>query len=80
MYSGRFERENMYSSRVVIPLDGENIPSIDFASGKDGEAHSILAIDISGTLYILGLWDTYQHKIPSIYKTGEVTPLRSGRM
>jgi len=69
----------MYSCRIVIPLDGDNVPSVDFASGKDGEAHAILAVDIRGTLYILGLWDTYQHRIPSIYKTAEPAPLRSGR-
>lgn len=36
--------------RRVLKLgpEGHNIPSIDFASGIDGEAKSILAVDIQG--------------------------------
>lgn len=77
---GRFIRDKIYNARVVIPLDGDNIPSIDFASDGKGDAVSILAIDIHGTLWILGLFDESREKIRSIHSTGDSTPLRRGKM
>jgi len=43
-----------HNQRRVFRLgdEGHNIPCIDFADGTDGEAKSILAVDILGNLYV----------------------------
>ena len=55
--------------RKVFRLGPEahNIPSIDFSSDSDGEAHSIVATDIVGSLWIIDIW-------------GEQTKLQRGRL
>ena len=44
--------------RKILKLgaEGHNIPSIDFTNDSNGEAHSILAVDINGNLWILDIW------------------------
>ena len=44
--------------RKILKLgpEGHNIPSIDFSSDSMGDAHSILATDINGNLWILEIW------------------------
>jgi hypothetical protein len=42
-------RRNNFRRVLKLGPEGHNIPSIDFASDIDGEAKSILAVDIQGT-------------------------------
>ena len=48
--------------------EGHNIPSLSFADDTNGEARSILAVDISGNLWIFGLYDGLCQRIPSIHE------------
>lgn len=43
--------------KMTLPLgeQGHNIPSVDFASGPDGDASHVLATDINGNLWIFNL-------------------------
>jgi hypothetical protein len=61
------------SFRKVLKLgpEGHNIPSIDFSNDSNGEAHSVLATDIMGNLWILDIWgdnEGVRERIPSIQK------------
>jgi len=63
---------HMTSFRRTLKLgsEGHNIPSIDFSNDSNGMAHSVLATDIAGNLWILDIWSTtYEKKrIPSIHR------------
>ncbi|GAP83515.1 putative pyridine nucleotide-disulfide oxidoreductase family protein [Rosellinia necatrix] len=42
---------------IMETLDkGSNIPSVAFGSGADGEATEVLAVDISGKLWVFSIW------------------------
>lgn len=65
-----FRRNNI---RRVLKLgpEGHNIPSITFAGDADGEARSILAVDIQGTLWILDIWGEEKQQIRGIHSRTE---------
>ncbi|KAH8586312.1 hypothetical protein B0O99DRAFT_73683 [Bisporella sp. PMI_857] len=61
-----FRRSN-YRKIIRFPPMTSNIPSIDFYSDQAGEATSIIAIDILGTVSIQALGMNSLQRIPSIY-------------
>lgn len=60
--------------RLKLPLTdiGDNIPSISFASDQDGEAFSVVASDIRGALWFLGIWDRTLKRLPMVLSSVNV--------
>ena len=61
------------SFRKVLKLgpEGHNIPSIDFSNDSNGQAHSVLATDIVGNLWIFDIWGDNQEstrRLPTMQK------------
>lgn len=55
--------DRTWSGKRVLKLGevGHNVPSLSFADDHRGEAHSILAVDITGNLWMFDLYgDEYQ--------------------
>lgn len=65
-------RWNSFRRVLKLGPEGHNIPSIDFANDSNGDAHSILATDIVGNLWLLDIWgdeaENPTKRIPSIHK------------
>jgi hypothetical protein len=63
-------RWNSFRKVLKLGPEGHNIPSIDFSNDSNGEAHSVLATDIVGNLWILDLWGNAEVKrLPTIQKS-----------
>lgn len=45
---------------------GDNIPSISFASDKDGDAMTVVASDIRGALWFLSIWTDAWKRLPTV--------------
>lgn len=62
-----FKDLRAWNMRRVIKLgvEGDNLPSIDFANDMEGEAHSVIATDIHGNLWILEIWGDKKTLMPS---------------
>lgn len=58
----------VYNCVKVLELGetGSNIPCISFVSGENGYAISVLAVDITGHLWTLGIWDDTRERLPPI--------------
>lgn len=75
-YMGSVRARRTWSSfRKILKLtEGHNIPSIDFSSDSNGDAHAVLATDILGNLWILDIWqdggdpENWVKRIPSMHK------------
>ncbi|KAI0107533.1 hypothetical protein GGR51DRAFT_559336 [Nemania sp. FL0031] len=52
------QREHSYHLIVETGAQGNNIPNVAFSSNANGDAVEVLAIDISGKLWILSIWPT----------------------
>lgn len=62
------ERNHNFRRVLALGPQGHNVPSVTFASNK-GEAESVIATDILGNLWILGIWDNKNDKeLPSLYE------------
>lgn len=59
-----------FSTKKVYKLgpEGHNIPAVEFAGDSNGDACSVLGCDISGNLWIFGLYDRTIQRIPSIHE------------
>ncbi|KAJ8132343.1 hypothetical protein O1611_g1281 [Lasiodiplodia mahajangana] len=62
-----------YSYRLILETgdEGDNIPNVAFSSDADGVAVEVLAIDISGKLWILNIWPLFETPhwyVESLYK------------
>lgn len=62
------DRSNNFRKVLKLGVEGHNIPSIDFSNGSNGEAHSVLATDIVGNLWILDIWGDEVKRMPTIQK------------
>ncbi|KAL3419222.1 hypothetical protein PVAG01_09444 [Phlyctema vagabunda] len=56
---GSKQPDRSRNQRRVISLvaEGHNIPSLDFSDDKDSKAHSVVAVDILGNVWVLGIWE-----------------------
>ncbi|KAI8961855.1 hypothetical protein F5Y11DRAFT_348066 [Daldinia sp. FL1419] len=54
--------------RIILETgpNGSNIPNIAFSNDQNGEADSIIAIDINGTLWIMDIWHFYGKNVVQI--------------
>lgn len=65
-------REHGYHFIFEIGWRGNNIPNVAFSNNADGDAAEVLAVDISGKLWVLDLksfFDTPHMVVESLYKT-----------
>lgn len=67
-------RERSYQFIFEIGWRGNNIPNVAFSSNADGDAAEVLAVDISGKLWVIDLkscLDTPHRIVDSLYKVHE---------
>lgn len=69
----RSEERTKSGGRRMFDLGdrGHNIPSLSFADDQHGEAHSIAAVDIGGTLWMFSLFDDDHQLFPGL-ETGNM--------
>ena len=68
---GATSRSSSVRKTLKLGQEGHNIPSIDISNDSNGEAHSVLATDIVGNLWILNIWGDSQEaikRLPTIQK------------
>jgi hypothetical protein len=51
--------------RIIIQTDeqGNNIPNVAFTSNPDGDADEVLAIDISGNIWVMNIWSLDERRL-----------------
>ncbi|KAI1823623.1 hypothetical protein F4861DRAFT_509631 [Xylaria intraflava] len=65
-------RERGYRIVLETGTQGSNIPNVAFGSNADGDAVEVLAIDISGNLWVLDIWsmqDVNHWFVEGLHKT-----------
>jgi hypothetical protein len=67
-HGGKVSRDQNF--RLVFNLGalGHNIPSVAFSDSPEGDADTIIAIDIRGALWFFRLWEDDVKRLPSIYE------------
>lgn len=60
----------LFNSKRVYALgpEGHNIPCLDFGDKPNGDVDCVLAKDISGNMWMFGLFDNHHHIIPGMHK------------
>lgn len=67
-HGGKVFRDQNFRLVFKLGAIGHNIPSVAFSDSTDGDADTIIAVDIKGALWFFRLWEDDVKRLPSIYE------------
>ncbi|KAI1422696.1 hypothetical protein F5Y12DRAFT_799397 [Xylaria sp. FL1777] len=75
-----FSDQRNYGYRIILETGerGSNMPNVAFSDNADGDAIKVLAVDISGKLWVLDIWSFYQvphESVESLYRAHQKSQL-----